>query len=668
MALSRKLTAGARTAGGTVQPSPEPFVFVCYSHDDEARVQPLVEWLEAHDLSLWCDRGLRAGALWRHEIAAALERATHVLFFVSRTSLHSDHCDREVQYAIDHRKTLIPVYLESIELTPALRIALERIHALHAERMTLELLAPRILAAVTGESAPAQGSERASLTGSRVPRASTWVAIVLVAMMSGALLLSQFRPGETTPRAENLERSIAVLPFEPMSDDPALQHFAGGLVEDVLDELSALRRLEVASRTGTTALPTSASLSERASALNVSFLLEGSVRKEERGHRVTAQLIRGPDGMHAWSRTFDVAASDSQRELARLIAASVSGFIDLEVMLAQDRLLTASEEAFEHYARAMRLRWEWDAGGWESASTRRWVVASLERAVVLDPEFGPAFFWLHNALAFGPSDAMGLTREQALSRAADAFGRASALMPDSPWVLNIMANQKMNELDLQGAEALYQRIQSSHPDFIDLYGGFGNISMRRGRLQEAIGYLRLQLETDPSVWMAHFDYAIVLLLDRQFDVADRALEFARRLAGKGPGRVTPTVWRIAVPLYGGDYEEANSRLDAAWRELGQSNPDDFVFFLGRLGRHDELRHIMAKWDAAPDRTPPMLRFWAHYGLKEYDEAVHWLRQAVEQRDWWVLRQIRIERAYAEVRDHPEFAKVLEYVDEIQVSR
>jgi hypothetical protein len=109
-------------------------VFVCYAHDDESRVYPLIEWLAGEGVDVWYDKGIEAGSLWRHEIAKALARSTHVLFFVSRASLSSPHCDREVQYAVDHEKRLIPVYLDAAELTPALKIALDRVQALHARR------------------------------------------------------------------------------------------------------------------------------------------------------------------------------------------------------------------------------------------------------------------------------------------------------------------------------------------------------------------------------------------------------------------------------------------------------------------------------------------------------------------------------------------------------
>lgn len=65
------------------------YVFVCYAHEDEARVFPIVDWLQAQEVALWHDRGIEAGSLWRHEIATALTRASHVLFFVSGTCASS---------------------------------------------------------------------------------------------------------------------------------------------------------------------------------------------------------------------------------------------------------------------------------------------------------------------------------------------------------------------------------------------------------------------------------------------------------------------------------------------------------------------------------------------------------------------------------------------------
>lgn len=131
-----------------------PQLFVCYSHDDERRVLPIVEWLRQSGVQTWFDASIRGGAVWRREVAEALDLATHVLFFVSSSSLRSDHCDSEVQYALDHSKILVPVFLDDIKLTPSFSVALHRLQALYAYQVSTNELRSRLLESIAAKSTP----------------------------------------------------------------------------------------------------------------------------------------------------------------------------------------------------------------------------------------------------------------------------------------------------------------------------------------------------------------------------------------------------------------------------------------------------------------------------------------------------------------------------------
>ena len=110
----------------------QPFAFVCYAHADGARVSAELGWLQSAGIRFWYDEGIRAGDNWRNTIGRSLLDATHVIFFVSKASLASEHCNREINLALDEGKTIVPVYLEDVELTPDLKVGLSRIQALRA--------------------------------------------------------------------------------------------------------------------------------------------------------------------------------------------------------------------------------------------------------------------------------------------------------------------------------------------------------------------------------------------------------------------------------------------------------------------------------------------------------------------------------------------------------
>ena len=108
----------------------EPYVFVCYSHQDAEQVYADIGLLHADGVNLWYDEGIPGGTSWRGEIAQAIQGASRLLFFISRTSLVSNHCLREVDYALNHDIGIVPVYLEQTPLPPELDLALSRVQAL----------------------------------------------------------------------------------------------------------------------------------------------------------------------------------------------------------------------------------------------------------------------------------------------------------------------------------------------------------------------------------------------------------------------------------------------------------------------------------------------------------------------------------------------------------
>ena len=106
----------------------DPYVFVCYAHVDSSVVYSEINWIHQQGVNIWYDEGIAAGRNWRAEIGESVEGATHVLFYISKASIASEHCNREINYALDEGKEIIPVYLEEAELTTDLKIGYRQIN------------------------------------------------------------------------------------------------------------------------------------------------------------------------------------------------------------------------------------------------------------------------------------------------------------------------------------------------------------------------------------------------------------------------------------------------------------------------------------------------------------------------------------------------------------
>jgi Tol biopolymer transport system component len=114
----------------TEQPLPaydgvEPYIFVTYAHEDVELVYPHIRWLQEQDFNIWWDEGISPGASWRTELADAIQGCSLLLYFVTPQSVVSDHCTREVNFALDqHRRPVLAVHMVETELPGALALSL----------------------------------------------------------------------------------------------------------------------------------------------------------------------------------------------------------------------------------------------------------------------------------------------------------------------------------------------------------------------------------------------------------------------------------------------------------------------------------------------------------------------------------------------------------------
>jgi TolB-like protein/Flp pilus assembly protein TadD len=251
-------------------------------------------------------------------------------------------------------------------------------------------------------------------------------------------------------------KSIAVLPFVDMSPTQDQEYFGDGIAEELLDQLTTLDGLNVASRTSSFAFKGSdASAKYIGEELGVTSVLEGSVRKEGDNLRVTAQLIDARTDTHLWSETFDRKFSDIffiQEEIAQEVAAALSIALDIE---ARNHLPGAGTTKIEAYDAYLAGR------AWRRIAQAKHAEPYFQRAVEIDPNYADAWNALGGAISMKsdeyPSDEARVLiergREMVLHaielnpELASAWGRLSAhnrVLGD--WSEAVEAGQKAAEL------------------------------------------------------------------------------------------------------------------------------------------------------------------------------------------------------------------------------
>jgi adenylate cyclase len=196
-------------------------------------------------------------------------------------------------------------------------------------------------------------------------------------------------PGTDLPLPD--KPSIAVLPFANMSGDPEQEYFADGMVEEIITALSRIRWLFVIARNSTFSYKGQAADVKRVGReLGVRYVLEGSVRKAAGRVRITAQLIDATNGAHLWADRFDGSLEDVF-DLQDRVAVSVAGVIEPALQAAETARSanrpTSDLTAYDLYLRALAIFFP--------VSKERILAALrlLDRAIAIDPHYGPALSW-----------------------------------------------------------------------------------------------------------------------------------------------------------------------------------------------------------------------------------------------------------------------------------
>src|SRR5437870_1013787 len=355
------------------------------------------------------------------------------------------------------------------------------------------------------------------------------VLLMIAAVVSGLFVfLAKRSPTRAITSTVAPEKSIAVLPFESLSEDKANAYFAEGIQEEILTRLAKIADLKVISRTSTQHYKSAPeNLSEIAKQLGVANILEGSVQKAADQVRVNVQLIQAASDSHLWADTFDRKLTDIfgvESEVAKAIADALQAKLTGREQQALAVKPTNNSEAYDAYLRGLAL----EARTTSSPDDSERVVGFYERAVQLDPAFAVAWARLSRANAqvyFG-----GLDRTTARRDAAErALKSAQRLQPNSPETLLAQAYYQYWVLrDYELAKATFGRVRELLPGSSDVPAALALIARRQGHWDQSVAYWEQTLTLDPRniQWLSLAAETYAML--RQFPAAlktyDRVLD------------------------------------------------------------------------------------------------------------------------------------------------
>ena len=290
--------------------------------------------------------------------------------------------------------------------------------------------------------------------------------------------------------------SIAVLPFQNMSDDPEQEYFADGMVEEITTALSRIKWLFVIARNSSfTYKGRPVDVKQVGRELGVRYVLEGSVRKAGNRVRITGQLIDAITGAHLWAEHFD-GFLENVFELQDSVAISVCGVIEPALQAAEIRRSenrpTNDLAAYDLYLRSLALTF-----AWERSSVIR-AIDLLERAIQRDPQYGPALAL--EAMCYQNLHINGWSKaEDADYRlSVDLARRALRVAGDDPIVLSTAAHALgYFEENINPAIALIERALELNPSSATSWYRSGTLRLWAGQPELAIQHFETSLRLNP---------------------------------------------------------------------------------------------------------------------------------------------------------------------------
>ena len=416
------------------------------------------------------------------------------------------------------------------------------------------------------------------------------ITLVLAVIAAGLMIFHFLRPTSATkptnePSASEpiSEKSVAVLPFENLSDEKSNAYFAEGIQDEILTRLSKIAALKVISRSSTQKYKSAPdNLREVGKQLGVANLLEGSVQKVANAVHVNVQLIHAATDEHLWAESYNRKLDDVfgvEGEVASAIADQLNAKLSGTEQKAVTDKPTQNTAAYDAYLRGLAI--EHTQYSYESYQQ---AARDYVEAVQLDPKF--AFAWarlavLRSFLYFNAVDPNTNTAG-AVKEAAD---RAIALAPEAgeSWIAQGAYRYRVLR-DFDGAITAYKQAQTRLPNNSYLLQNLGFVQRRVGLWQEAEATFKKALELDPRNFqllgsLGGEFYAYLRRFDDALASLNRALEIS-------PDSVSTRASKASLFQNEGRLDEASKEL----AHIPEDATDDFVVAT-RIGQAMYERHF-----------------------------------------------------------------------------
>ena len=636
----------------------EPYVFVCYAHENADGVYPELQRLHDAGVRIWYDEGVSPGARWSDELARALSGAALVLFFCTPQSAKSKHCQDEVSFALDEQRPLLVIQDGLVELPPGMRLQLGPQQSIFKHDLSTQQFRDKLAAAIDRHlGAPSASASAAQLpTNSSRRRLFLYaaIAVALVVAASFALNVAGLRNRLSGGGANPRIASLAVLPLENFSKDPDQDYFADGMTEMLTANLAQISGLRVISRTSAMQYKGAhKSLPEIARELNVDAIVEGSVLSSEGKVRITAQLIYAPDDKHLWAETYDRSLSDVlllQSEVARTIADQIEVTLTPKEELQLTGARRVDPVAQDAYLRG-RYYWQQRDAGPENLEK---AVGYFQQALEKDPRYALAYVGVAQYYSVLPIYSQS-TPDEVFPKAKAAVTRALELDDTlSEGHATLAYIKTYYDWDWAGAEIEFKRSLAVNSNDSTVLHWYSRFLASSGRIDEALAQIEHARELDPLEPGLKANVGVINYFGRRYDQAIKEL---KELRDKDP-EFSTAHWGLGLAYEQKKmYAEAIAELEKAGG-LENSGPNT-VASMGHvyaaIGDRASAMKALDRLKAFEEegRLSPYQFAVLYAGLGETDKAFESLDRALQMRST-LLTYLKMDPRLDSLRKDPRF--------------
>jgi TolB-like protein/Flp pilus assembly protein TadD len=457
------------------------------------------------------------------------------------------------------------------------------------------------------------------------------------------------------------DKSIAVLPFDNLSDDKSNAYFAEGIQDEILTRLAKVADLKVISRTSTQHFKSSPeNLREIAKQLGVMNVLEGSVQKSNDQVRVNVQLINALTDAHLWADMYDRKMTDLftvESDIAKTIADTLQAKLTGSEQRAIAAHPTENTEAYQFY---LQGRFFWNK---RTGPDLRKAIDYFSKAIAKDPNYALAYAGLAQSWLLLPGYGGGSPAD-CFPESEKAVKKALALDETSVDAHAALGGLKaVYYFDYPGSKAELERAIQLDPNSATAHHWLANQALANmGQTGRALSEMKRAMELDPLSLVINTNLGVAYYSAGEID---QAIQQLRRTV-EMDGNFYFARWNLGVALeLKGEPQEAIAEYKKTI-EVGGADPD-LMGYLGRIygltGRKEEAHKILE--DLRRMRGEKYTSAYAlacvYVGLGEKDEAMKWLERGYQEHDGFNLGAIRVDPLLASLRGYPRFEALAEKI-------